>query len=374
MIGRLLVIAWKELLQLRRDRLTLAMTIVLPLMQLLLFGYAVNTDVRHIKTVVFDQDDSAESRDLARSLEATGYFDVVGQVTGYAEVDRALRTGSGAALVVGPHYAADLASGHTARVQLVLDGSDPMIVGAAADAASGLASSRASKVAGDRAVRMGLAPPAPPLDLALDVYYNPEQRSAVNIVPGLVGLILSLTMVMLTSMAIARERERGTLEQLIVSPGTTFEIVVGKIVPYIVIGYVQMALILFAGSVVFQVPVAGSIPLLFALASVFIAANLAVGLFLSTLATTQQQAMQMSLFFLLPNILLSGFVFPFDAMPELARVLAQMLPLTHFIRIVRGIVLKASAFSDLAPELAWMVAILVVLVSLSSVRFRKKLI
>jgi ABC-2 type transport system permease protein len=374
MIGRLLVIAWKELLQLRRDRLTLAMTVVLPLLQLLLFGYAVNTDVRHIRTVVFDEDGSAESRDLARTLEATGYFDIVGYVAGYAEIDRALRNDSGAALVVGPHYAADLASGRTAHVQLVLDGSDPMIVGAAADAASGLTTARASRFASDRSVRMGLPSPRPPLDLALSILYNPEQRSAVNIVPGLVGLILSLTMVMLTSMAIARERERGTLEQLIVSPGTTVEIVVGKIVPYIVIGYGQMALILFAGGVVFQVRVAGSVPLLFALASVFIAANLAVGLFFSTLASTQQQAMQMSIFFLLPNILLSGFVFPFDAMPLFARVLAQGLPLTHFMRIVRGIVLKGSGFSDLAKEFGWMTVILVVLVVLSSLRFRKKLI
>jgi ABC-2 type transport system permease protein len=374
LIGRLLVIAWKELLQLRRDRLTLAMTVALPLLQLLLFGYAVNTDVRHIRTVVYDEDGSAESRDLARTLEATGYFDIVGYVAGYGEVDRALRSGSGAALVVGPHYAADLASGRTAHVQLVLDGSDPIIVGAAADAASGLVSARASRIAADRALRLGLASPRPALDLALDISYNPEQRSAVNIVPGLVGLILSLTMVMLTSMAIARERERGTLEQLIVSPGTTLEIVVGKILPYIVIGYTQMALILFAGSAVFQVRVAGSLSLLFALASVFIAANLAVGLFLSTLATTQQQAMQMSFFFLLPNILLSGFVFPFDAMPFFARVLAQGLPLTHFLRIVRGIVLKASGFSDLAREFVWMTVILVVLIVLSSVRFRKKLI
>jgi ABC-2 type transport system permease protein len=373
-IGRLLVIAWKELLQLRRDRLTLAMTIVLPLLQLFLFGYAVNTDVRHIRTVVFDEDGSPESRDLARTLEATGYFDIIGNVSGYAEVDRALRTDSGAALVVSPHYASDLASGRTAHVQLVLDGSDPMIVGAAADAATGLVNARATKFANDRATRLGLAPPRPPLDLALDIFYNPEQRSAVNIVPGLVGLILSLTMVMLTSMAIARERERGTLEQLIVSPGKTIEIVVGKILPYILIGYAQMALILFAGSMVFKVPVAGSVALLFALASVFIAANLAVGLFLSTLARTQQQAMQMSFFFLLPNILLSGFVFPFDAMPLFARMLAQGLPLTHFIRIVRGIVLKASDFSDLAKEFGWMTVILFVLIVLSSVRFQKKLI
>jgi ABC-2 type transport system permease protein len=374
MIGRLLVIAWKELIQLRRDRLTLAMTIALPLLQLLLFGYAVNTDVRHIRTVVLDEDASAESRDFARTLEATGYFDIVGYVSGYGDIDRALRGEAGAALVVRPHYASDLASGRPAHVQLVLDGSDPMIVGAAAEAATGLTSARGSKIARDRALRLGQPSPLPPLDLALDIFYNPEQRSAVNIVPGLIGLILSLTMVMLTSMAIARERERGTLEQLIVSPGTTVEIVVGKIVPYIGIGYAQMALILVAGSQVFQVRVAGSIPLLFALASVFIAANLAIGLFLSTLARTQQQAMQMSFFFLLPNILLSGFVFPFDAMPLFARVLAQGLPLTHFIRIVRGIVLKASGFSDVANEFVWMSAILVALVALSSLRFRKKLV
>jgi ABC-2 type transport system permease protein len=374
-IGRLLVIAWKELLQLRRDRLTLAMTIVLPLVQLLLFGFAVNTDVRHIRTVVFDQDRSPQSRDLARTLEATGYFDVVGQVSGYVEIDRALRAGvAGAALVVASHYASDLAAGHTAHVQIVIDGSDPQVVGAASSAAAGLLAAQASRLASERAVRAGLPAPGLPVDLALSIFYNPEQRSAVNIVPGLVGVILSLTMVMLTSMALARERERGTLEQLIVSPVRTVEIIIGKILPYVVIGYLQMALILFAGSVVFQVQIAGSVPLLFGLAFVFIAANLAVGLFFSTLAKTQQQAMQMSLFFLLPNILLSGFVFPYDAMPLLARVPAQALPLTHFIRIVRGIILKGSGFWDVAGELVWMTAILLSLVLLSSLRFRKKLV
>jgi ABC-2 type transport system permease protein len=375
MIGRLLVIAWKELLQLRRDRLTLAMTVVFPVLQLLLFGFAVNTDVRHIRTVVFDEDRSAESRDLARALEVTGYFDVIGYVSGYAEIDRALRAGNaGAALVVAPHYAADLAAGRTARVQLVLDGADPQVVGAASNAAGSLVGARGSLIANERAARAGLPSPAAPLDMAVSILYNPEQRSAVNIVPGLVGVILSLTMVMLTSMALARERERGTLEQLIVSPVRTIEIIVGKILPYVAIGYLQMALILFAGSLVFGVRVAGSVSLLFALAFGFIAANLAVGLFFSTLAKTQQQAMQMSLFFLLPNILLSGFVFPFDAMPLLARVPAQALPLTHFLRIVRGITLKKSGFLDLAGELVWMAAILVSLVVLSSLRFRKKIV
>jgi len=372
--GRLLAIAWKELVQLRRDRLTLAMTIVLPLVQLLLFGFAVNTDIRHIKTVVFDQDGSAESRDFARTLEATGTFDLVGAVGDYGAIEVALKRGVGAALVVGPHFGADLTAGRTARLQLVLDGSDPQIVGAASATATGLVAARAAVLGRGRALRSGLPAPAPPLGLELSVLYNPEQRSAVNVVPGLVGLILSLTMVMLTSMAIARERERGTLEQLIVSPARTVEIVVGKILPYVAIGLLQMTLILLAGSAVFQVGVSGSLPLLFALASVFIAGNLAIGLFFSTLARTQQQAMQMSLFFLLPNILLSGFVFPFDAMPFFARSLGEALPLTHFLRIVRGVVLKASGFSDLRTELFWMSGILIVLVALSSLRFRKKLI
>ena len=375
MIRRLTVIAWKELLQLRRDRLTLAMMVALPLLQLLLFGFAVNTDVRHIPTVVFDEDRTAQSRDLARSMEATGYFDIVGRVTGYVEIDRALRAGAaGAALVVPPDYASDIESGRTARVQLVLDGSDPQVVGSASGAATSLVSARAARLLVQRLARAGTGSPPAPLDLVQSVLYNPEQRTAVNVVPGLVGVILTLTMVMLTSMALARERERGTLEQLIVSPVKTVEIIVGKIVPYIAIGYVQMALILTAGRLVFGVPIAGSVPLLFTLAFVFISANLAVGIFFSTLAKTQQQAMQMSIFFILPNILLSGFVFPFDAMPLLARVLAQALPLTHFIRVVRGIALKASVFHDLAGELVWMTAILVALVVVSSLRFRKKLV
>ncbi|HZU84665.1 MAG TPA: ABC transporter permease, partial [Polyangiaceae bacterium] len=280
----------------------------------------------------------------------------------------------GAALVIPPRFAADVAAGRTGHVQLVLDGTDPQVVGNASSAATSLAAARSASLVAERLSRGGAAPPPPAIDLAESILYNPEQRTAVNVVPGLIGVILSLTMVMLTSMALARERERGTLEQLIVSPVKTIEIVIGKIAPYVLIGYVQMALILAAARAVFAVPIAGSLALLFAIAFVFIAANLAVGLFFSTLAKTQQQAMQMSIFFLLPNILLSGFVFPFDAMPLFARVLSQALPLTHFIRVVRGITLKASVLGDLAGELAWMSGILLALVTLSSLRFRKKLV
>lgn len=372
---RALVIAWKELLQLRRDRLTLAMMAVLPVVQLLLFGYAINTDVRHIPTLVDDHDRSAESRDLARRMEATGFYDVVGEVHGYDEIDHALRSGlARVALVVPARFGADVQAGRTAQVQLVVDGSDPQIVGSAENTAASLVDARSEQIRVEELARAGgrLAPT--PIELAPDVLYNQDQRTAVFIVPGLIGVLLTMTMVMLTSMALARERERGTLEQLIVSPVKPVELVIGKIVPYVAIGYVQMTLILGFGKFVFDVPVRGSLALLYALAFLFIAANLAIGLFFSTLVQTQQQAMQASFFFLLPNILLSGFMFPFEAMPRPAQWLSQALPLTHFLRIVRGIVLKGSSFDDLGVELVWLTAILVALVAFSSLRFRKKLV
>jgi ABC-2 type transport system permease protein len=357
-VNRLLAVAWKELLQLRRDRLTLGMMAVLPVVQLLLFGWAINTDVRHMRTVVYDQDRSAASRDFARRMEATGFYDVVGDVRGYEEIGRALRSGEArVALVVPPGFGAEVARGRAAPLQLVVDGSDPQTVASATQTAASLASAR-----GVPAIRLEPA-----------VWYNPDQRTAQYIVPGLVGVILTMTMVMLTAMAIARERERGTLEQLIVSPVRRIELVLGKILPYVVIGYVQITLILIVGWAVFDVPIIGSIGLLYLLSSLFIAANLALGLFFSTLARTQQQAMQMSFFFLLPNILLSGFMFPWEGMPRVAQWLSQALPLTHFLRIVRAIVLKGGGFGDVQPEVAWLGSILLVLVTVAALRFSKKL-
>jgi ABC-2 type transport system permease protein len=374
MNGRTWVIAWKELLQLRRDRMTLGMMVALPLMQLLLFGYAINTDVRHIPTVVFDQDYSAESRDLVQSLEATQFYDVVGHVSDYDEIQRALRAGKArVGLVVPSRFASDLARGRTTTVALIVDGSDPQTVASATNTAASLVTARSSELAVTRLARHGTPLPPQPIQLEPNTWFNPDLRTAVYVVPGLIGVILTMTMVMLTSMAIARERERGTLEQLIVSPVKRLELVVGKIVPYVAIGYVQMSLVLIAGKLVFDVPLVGSTPLLYALAFVFIAANLALGLFFSTLAKTQQQAMQMSFFFLLPNILLSGFMFPFEGMPVPAQWLSQLLPLTHFLRIVRGITLKGSSFGDVADELVWLSALLGALVALAALRFSKKL-
>jgi ABC-2 type transport system permease protein len=379
MLTRPLVIAWKELLQLRRDRMTLAMMAVLPIVQLLLFGYAINTDVRHIPTVIYDQDHSAVSRELARSLSVTGFYDLLGEVRGYAEIERALRSGRArAALVIPASYASNLRAGRTSQLQLVVDGSDPQTVGSAINTASGLIAARSSQLMLAKLTRLGAAPHGSaalqPLELEPSTWYNPELRTAVFVVPGLIGVILTMTMVMLTAMAIARERERGTLEQLIVSPVRRVELVLGKILPYTVIGYVQMSLILLAGRLVFGVPLVGSLELLYGLSFLFIAANLALGLFFSTLAKTQQQAMQMSFFFLLPNILLSGFMFPFESMPRPAQLIAQALPLTHFLRIVRGITLKGAVFADVGQELVWLTGIFGVLVLLTSLRFNKKLV
>jgi ABC-2 type transport system permease protein len=375
MFTRPLVIAWKELLQLRRDRMTLAMMAVLPILQLMLFGYAINTDVRHIPTVVYDQDHSAASRELARSLEVTGFYDVLGHVRGYDEIEQALRSGRArAALVVPPGYSSNLHSGRPSQLQLVVDGSDPQTVGSAINTAAGLVAARSSELMLAKLAQSGAGAVAvQPIQLEPSTWYNPELRTAVFVVPGLIGVILTMTMVMLTAMAIARERERGTLEQLIVSPVGRLELVVGKILPYVAIGYVQMTVILLAGGIIFRVPIRGAIPLLYATAFLFIAANLALGLFFSTLARTQQQAMQMSFFFLLPNILLSGFMFPFEAMPRPAQVLSTALPLTHFLRIIRGITLKGAGLGDVAGEMAALAAILVVLVTLASLRFRKRI-
>jgi len=372
-IVRLWSIAVKELLQLGRDRLTVAMMVMLPVVQLLLFGYAIETDVRHIPTVVYDQDHTARSRDFARSMEATGFYEMVGEVRGYDEIGRALRSGRAkVALVVPAGYASDVVRGRGAQLELVVDGSDPQTVQSATNTAASLAAARSSEMLVTQAARLGM-PAGGGVSLTPATWYNPDLRTAVYIVPGIVGVILTMTMVMLTAMAIARERERGTLEQLVVSPVRPWELVVGKILPYVAIGYVQMTLILTIGQIVFDVPFLGSRGLLYGLALVFIAANLALGLFFSTLAKTQQQAMQMSFFFLLPNILLSGFAFPWEGMPRPAQWLSQALPLTHFLRIVRRIALKGATFDDVYVEALWLAGILLVLVTLASLRFTKRI-
>ena len=347
-------------------------------MQLLLFGYAINTDVRHIPTVVYDQDHSAAvARLVAQPGSDAASTTSWARCRDYDEIERALRSGTaqGGAGGSAPLRRRMSPRSRPRDVQLVVDGSDPQTVASAINTAASLVAARSSELSvGRLALAAGRRAHRAPIELEPTTWYNPDLRTAVYVVPGLIGVILTMTMVMLTAMAIARERERGTLEQLIVSPVKNVELVVGKILPYVIIGYVQITLILLAGRVVFGVPFVGSLPLLYALSFVFIAANLALGLFFSTVAKTQQQAMQMSFFFLLPNILLERLHVPVRGDAARRRSgSSQALPLTHFLRIVRGITLKGSGFADAAAEFVWLSGILGALVPLASLRFSKKL-
>ena len=357
---------WKEFVQLRRDRFTLAMMVALPAVQLLLFGFAIQTEVRHIRTLVLDESKTPESRALVRVMTNTGNFDFVGTVASRAEIaDRIGRGEAGAALVIPPAFMADLRRGRTAQAQVIVDAADPMSSSAAMSGAAQAAQARALQLADPRGAAH------PPLEVRIRPWYNPGLRSAVYIVPGIVGVLLSMTMVMITSMAVVRERERGTLEQLVVTPISRTGLMLGKLIPFLLIGYVQMTVVLLLGRLVFDVPFRGSLVALYVITLAFIVANLGLGLLLSTAVRTQTQAMQLSFFFLMPNILLSGFMFPREAMPAPAQWLGALLPLTYYLRILRAILLKGVGTAQVWPESLALVGFALVLVALSVRRFSK---
>ena len=354
---------WKEFVQMRRDRFTLGMMLGLPAIQLLLFGFAIQTEVRHLPTLVLDESRSSESRALIAVLENTGNFRITGQAASRNEIRRAIERGSArAALVIPPAYATDIARGRPATAQVIVDAADPM--------ASAAAMSGAALAASVRGAALGRGGSAP-LDLRVRPWYNPGLRTAVYIVPGIIGVLLSLTLVMITSMALVRERERGTLEQLIVTPIGKTSLMLGKILPFVLVGYVQMTVILLLGSLVFDVPIQGNLLLLYVITLAFIVGSLGLGLFLSTLARTQTQAMQLGFFFMLPNILLSGFMFPREAMPAPAQWLGDAIPLTYYLRVLRGVLLKGSGLDALWPDAAILTVFAVLLVALSVRRFSK---
>lgn len=357
----------KEFIQMRRDRVTLALITGLPAIQLVLFGYAVRTEVRHQRMVVVDHSRTSESRALVRALVNTGNFDVVGALPGAAEASRWLDDGRArAALVIPPDYMARIKRGETARAQLLVDAADPTAASGALGAAQLAAAARGAEL-----VRVPPAARVPRVELRVRPKYNPAQRSAVFIVPGVIGILLTLTMTVVTSSAVVRERERGTLEQLVVTPIDRTSLMLGKTVPFVLVGYVQMTVVLVLGELLFDVPMRGFLPTLYLLAFPFIFASLGVGLLVSTVATTQAQAMQMSFFFALPNILLSGYMFPLEAMPAAARAIGLALPLTHFLRVLRGVLLKGATLPMLTAEGALLVAFAVVLFAVAVRRFRK---
>ncbi|MDH3748617.1 MAG: ABC transporter permease [Gammaproteobacteria bacterium] len=362
-LSRLFAIIKKEVRQLSRDRLTFGMVVGLPIMQILLFGYAINTDVRNLRTAIADQSATHLSRQFIAELAETQVVDIVSFVDTPNVLEAKLRKGDVSVGVLIPaDFDRRVTDSARAAVQLLVDGSDPTIL-AVANQLSAMPLGFDTMVAGKpNAANIEVRP-----------YYNPERRTPVNIVPGLMGVILTMTMMLFTAVAIVRERERGNLELLINTPVSSAELMIGKVVPYIVIGLIQIALILLVGWLLFDVPVRGSIVDLYIAAALFVAANLALGLFISTAVSTQFQAMQMTVFFLLPSILLSGFMFPFDGMPKLAQYIGEVLPNTHFIRLTRGIMLREASITELASELIFLAVFTTIAMIAAGLRFSKRL-
>jgi ABC-2 type transport system permease protein len=366
---RLVAMIRKEFIQMRRDPVTLAIMVGIPIIQLLLFGYAIQTDVKHVPTIVFDAARTSATRELIHAFENTASFRLRGYVNTWGELDDALASGRARAAIVIPwSYPRDLARGRPARVQLIIDATDPLQSQSAIQAAQAV-----GQVQSLRRLRTTGAVVQPPVEVRVRPRYNPGLLTAFNIVPGLVGTILSITLVLVTSMAIVRERERGTLEQLIVTPLTRTEIMLGKIVPYVVVGYVQVTVILLSGRLVFGVPIVGNLPLFYLITVSFIVASLGVGLFVSTIAKSQQQAMQMGFFFVLPNILLSGFMFPRAAMPLPAQWIGDALPLTYYLVVLRSVLLKGVGLEYLWPQTLALIGFAILFIALSVRRFQKTL-
>ena len=352
--ARLWAIVFKEFIQMRRDRLTFGMMIGIPLMQLMLFGFAINSDPKHLATAVLVADHGPQERTLLAAIKASGYFDFIKEVHSETEGGELLVRGDVQFLVTIPaNFSRDLLRGDRPTLLVEADATDPAATGSAIGALKTLAGTALDH---DLKGALGyLKTGTDPFELRIQPRYNPEGITQYNIVPGLMGVVLTMTMVMITGLAITRERERGTMENLLSMPTRPLEVLLGKIIPYILVGYIQIALILLAAKAVFQVPMQGSLLLLLAIAMLFIVANLAVGITFSTLARNQLQAVQMAFFFFLPSLMLSGFMFPFRGMPGWAQVIGEMFPLTHFLRIVRGILLKGNGIEEVWTQV-WPIA------------------
>jgi ABC-2 type transport system permease protein len=358
-LARVLAVLLKELIQLRRDRLTFGMIIGVPVMQLVLFGFAINADPKLLPTALVALDHGPFVRSIVRAVENTGYFRVM-PVDTESQAEALIARGDVQfAFIIPADFSTRLLRGERPALAVYADATDPSATGSAVAALANLPTvALAHDLTGPLA---RLAPGQTPFELRLHRRYNPEGITAYNVVPGLMGVILSMTLVMMTSMAMTRERERGTLENLLATPVRPLEMMIGKILPYVLIGYAQVCIVLVAALLLFSVPLVGPLALLFLSLTLFMLATLCVGFTFSTLARSQMQSMQMTMFFFLPNILLSGFMFPFRGMPRWAQWLGEALPLTHFLRVVRGIMLKGSGFGDIAHEL-WPILLFTLLV------------
>ena len=371
-VSRFMAVLAKEFVQMRRDRLTFAMLVGIPIFQLILFGYAINTDPRHMPTMVQVRDESTFSRSFLAALQNSSYFDFVGRVESEADARRVLTNGEAVFVIVIPeNFERDLVRGDRPQILVQADATDPSAASAAVAALPQIASgSLARDLVGPLA---GLAQGPPAFDVVVHRHFNPEGETSFNIVPGLLGIILTLTMVLITAVALTREIERGTMETLLATPVRSSEVMAGKITPYVLVGYIQVALILVAAKVLFSIPFEGSLVLLIVVVTLFLVVNLAIGFFFSTLARNQMQAMQMTFFFFMPSILLSGFMFPFTGMPAWARAIGEALPATHFMRLVRAIMLKGAGPVEIWGFVWPLLVMLLVVSALAMIRYRRTL-
>jgi ABC-2 type transport system permease protein len=362
----------KEFIQMIRDPLTLAMIVGIPILQLMLFGYAINFNPKNLPTAISVADPGVFARSLVAALKNSEYFDIIEATNSPTEARHLLNEGKVAFVVEIPvDFTRNIVRGANPQILVEVDATDPSSNSFALAALNQLAmSALRDDLKGPLAAR---APPAQPFEVVVHQLYNPEAITQYNVVPGLVGVILTMTMVLITSMAVTRERERGTFENLLAMPATPLEVMLGKIAPYVVVGYIQVTLVLLAARWIFHVPMLGSLEILSVALVIFIAANLAIGYTFSTIAQNQLQAMQMTFFFFLPSILLSGFMFPFDGMPGWAQDIGQILPLTHFLRIVRGIMLKDNSLSEIWPNLWPLLVFMFAAAGVALARFRRTL-
>ncbi len=356
----------------RRDRLTFGMMVGIPMLQLILFGYAINSDPKHLPTAIYSADNSVFSRTIVWALYNSSYFDITRQAENQAEIQQLLARGQVQFAVEIPvDFSRDLLRGNKPDLLLEADATDPTAVGYAIGAINSLVPTVLNRDLTGPLTKLRTS--AQPFNLVIHQHYNPENITQYNIVPGLMGVMLTMTMIIITGLAITRERERGTMENLLSTPVHPAEVIIGKIVPYIAVGYIQVFLILLAAKFLFDVPMIGSLTLLLIMTFLFIVANLAVGITFSTIAKNQLQAVQMAFFFFLPSLLLSGYMFPFRGMPVWAQDIGECLPLTHYLRVVRGILLKGNGLAEIAPDL-WPIALfLIVMLTIGIKRYRQTL-
>ncbi len=374
---RLRALIRKELTQMRRDPRTFIVALVMPILQLVLLGYAANTDVRNVPTVVFDQSKSKASRSLLDAYSATGYFQLNFIATNDDDVNKMISGGTArVGIVIPPDYESDLASGKTAQVAVLIDGSDPTIAQTALSAATLVGQSQGTSIRLLQLQARGLASgiaASSPLEVRPRVLYNPDLLSSYNTVPGLLAMILFTTTTNLTSASIVKERERGTIEQLIVTPIKNWELIVAKIIPYVLLSLINVIVILLVGTFWFSVPIRGSFTLLFALTGLYLVPNLAIGLLVSTVAKSQQQAQMMIMPIMLPSMFLSGFFYPIAALPVVLQFFSKLIPMTYFIVIARSLVVKGAGIEQLMPQVLALIAFSLVLMAFAAMRFRKTL-